>query len=69
MSPQYVTPPSDIPDERNAGWLIPRDSPFTEKTGNAVTDVIRAVQREIDIMGDIKAASDERTRGVKPATI
>jgi hypothetical protein len=48
---------------------MPRDSPFTEKTGNAVTDVIRAVQREIDIMGDIKAASDERTRGVKPATI
>ena len=39
------------------------------KSGDAVTDVIRAVKREIDIMGDIVAASDELTRGVKLANV
>ncbi|MFM0093205.1 hypothetical protein PQR46_40795 [Paraburkholderia sediminicola] len=69
MSPQYVTPSGDVPNERIAGWLIPRDSQFTEKTGNTMTDVIRAIKREIGIMGDIPAVSDERTRGVKPANV
>lgn len=34
-----------------------------------MTDVIRAVKREIDIMGDIKVPSGELTRGIELANV